>query len=253
MLTVAGGCFVGAGVAPVGTALGDLRAQGERDAERHDGRRAPEVVDQIRQAAYAPGRIDGASALRICQNDMTTRQSLRYVDPRAPRGPVYRAYARLASSRFATWLSKQAIWSAIVWKIDPHLLRWTAGRLGTGLLLPTALLQTRGARTGLIRRNAVIYFHDGERVTIFASQAGRPEHPAWFYNARANPDVTFGGLPFQAEIVEDRAECVRLWELADRIFPAFAAYRDSAGRAGREIPILQLVAREIAAQNIARG
>jgi len=169
--------------------------------------------------------------------------ALRYVDPRAPRGPIYRAYVGLISSRFATWLSTKSIWSAVVWRIDPYLLRLTRGRLGTGLLLPTALLQTRGARTGLVRRNAVIYFHDGERVTVVASQAGRPENPSWFYNARANPDVLLGGQPFRAEIIDDEASRARLWQLADGIFPAFATYRDSAGRAGRTIPILQLVPR----------
>lgn len=166
---------------------------------------------------------------------------LRYVDPLAPRGVVYRAYVRLAGGRLARWLSRKAIWSAIVWKIDPHLLQLTKGRLGTGLLLPTALLQTRGARTGLVRRNAVIYFHDGERVTIVASQAGRPENPSWFYNLRANPDVLLGCQPFRAEIVQEEAQRVRLWELADRVFPAFAAYRDSAAHTGRTIPIVQLL------------
>lgn len=165
---------------------------------------------------------------------------LRHVDPLARRGPVYRVYVRLAGGRLARWLSRKAIWSAIVWKIDPYLLRLTRGRLGTGLLLPTALLQTRGARTGLVRRNAVIYFHDGERVTIVASQAGRPDNPSWFYNLRANPDVLLGGQPFRAQIVEDEAQRARLWELADRVFPAFAAYRDSAALAGRTIPIVQM-------------
>jgi deazaflavin-dependent oxidoreductase (nitroreductase family) len=172
---------------------------------------------------------------------MSDHRTLRYVDPCTRRGPIYRAYVGLASSRFATWLSKKAIWSAIVWKIDPVLLRLTRGHLGTGLLLPTALLQTRGARTGQVRRNAVIYFHDGERVTIIASQAGRPGNPAWFYNARANPDVLLGGQPYRAEIIEDEAARARLWKLADRVFPAFASYRQSAARAGRTIPILQLV------------
>lgn len=170
--------------------------------------------------------------------------TLRYVDPQARRGPVYRAYVRLAGGRFARWLSRRAIWSVVVWKIDPYLLRLTRGRLGTGLLLPTALLQTRGARTGQTRRNAVIYFHDGELVTIIASQAGRPENPSWFYNARTNPDVLLGGHPFRAHVVQDEAQLARLWDLADRIFPAFAAYRDSAARSGRTIPILQLTPHE---------
>ena len=107
----------------------------------------------------------------------------------------------------------------------------------------TALLETRGARTGCTRRTGVIYFYDGDRVTIIASNAGRPGNPSWFYNARANPDVLLGGQPFRAEIIEDAASRERLWQLADRVFAAYAAYRDTAARASRTIPILQLTAR----------
>jgi deazaflavin-dependent oxidoreductase (nitroreductase family) len=111
-------------------------------------------------------------------------RGLPYVDPRTPRGVVYRAYARLVGTRLMGWLSRK-----IAWKVDPYLMRLTRGRVGMGLLLPTALLETRGARTGRLRRNGVIYFHDGERVTIIASKLGLPEHPAWFHNLRANPDI----------------------------------------------------------------
>jgi deazaflavin-dependent oxidoreductase (nitroreductase family) len=165
------------------------------------------------------------------------RGRLRYVDPPAPRGRLYRAFAAVASSRPATWLSRQRIWGAVVWRIDRVLLRVTRGRLGTGLLLPTALLETRGARSGLRRRNAVIYFHDGERVTIVASKAGHPGNPSWFHNVRANPDVMLAGIPFRASVVEDEPERERLWRQADRVFPGFATYRR---RTDREIPILQL-------------
>jgi deazaflavin-dependent oxidoreductase (nitroreductase family) len=174
----------------------------------------------------------------------STGRPLPYIDPTAPRSPLYRAYARLASSRFALWLSRRSLWS-VVWKIDRFLLPLTRGRLGTGLLLPTALLQTRGARTGQPRSNAVIYFHDGERVTIFASKAGRPGNPSWFYNLRADPDVILGGQAFRAEIVQDEAKRARLWSLADRVFPAFASYRENASAAGREIPVVQLVPRRV--------
>jgi deazaflavin-dependent oxidoreductase (nitroreductase family) len=169
--------------------------------------------------------------------------SLRHFDPCAPRGVIYRVYVRLASTRVAIWLAQKPVWSAVVWRIDPYLLRLSRGHLSTGLLLPTALLQTRGARSGLRRSNAVIYFHDGPRVTIVASQAGLPGNPSWFYNARAHPDVLLGGVPFRAHVVEDEAARARLWTLADRVFPAFASYRESAARAGRTIPILQLLPR----------
>jgi deazaflavin-dependent oxidoreductase (nitroreductase family) len=143
-----------------------------------------------------------------------------------------------------TWLARTRVWGLVIWRIDPVLMRASNGRLRTGGLLPTALLETRGARTGLVRRNAVIYFHDGDRVTIVASQAGRPENPSWFYNARANPDVLLGGQPFRAAVVEDEAEQARQWDLADRVLPAFARYRETAARAGRSIPILQLTPTE---------
>jgi deazaflavin-dependent oxidoreductase (nitroreductase family) len=163
---------------------------------------------------------------------------LPYVDPNARRGPLYRAYARLVGMRVMGRLSQ-----LIVWRLDPVLMRLTGGRFGFGLLLPTALLETRGARTGEVRRNAVIYFNDGHRVTIIASKLGLPEHPSWYHNARANPDVTFGGHPYTAELIDDEASRTRLFALADRVFPPYAAYRARAAVAGRAIPILQLVPR----------
>jgi hypothetical protein len=38
----------------------------------------------------------------------------------------------------------------------------TRGRVGMALVLPAALLEARGAKTGAVRRNAVIYFHTGK-------------------------------------------------------------------------------------------
>jgi deazaflavin-dependent oxidoreductase (nitroreductase family) len=128
----------------------------------------------------------------------------------------------------------------VAWKLDPYLLRATRGRLSSGLVLPVALLETRGAKSGALRRNAVIYFHDGDRVTIVASKAGSPSHPSWFHNLRAHPDVTFGGLPMRATVVTGEDERRRLWELADRVFAPYATYRRDAARAGRTIPIVQL-------------
>jgi deazaflavin-dependent oxidoreductase (nitroreductase family) len=169
---------------------------------------------------------------------MPSRDALPHVDPQASRGALYRAFVRFLGTRLAAWLSVN-----VVWKVDPHLLRLTGGRIGMGLMLPTALLETRGARTGRVRRNGVIYFHDGERVTIVASKLGAPEHPSWFHNARANPEVLLAGRPFRAELIEEESARTRLWDLADRVFPPYAAYRERAARAGRVIPILQLVPR----------
>jgi deazaflavin-dependent oxidoreductase (nitroreductase family) len=113
-----------------------------------------------------------------------------------------------------------------------------------GLVLPTALLETRGAKSGTMRRNAVIYFHDEDRVTIVASKAGDTKHPAWFHNLRAHPDVAFGGIPMRATVVSDEAERHRLCTLADRVFAPYATYRREAAQVSRTIPIVQLTTRE---------
>ncbi|MFL5824669.1 MAG: nitroreductase/quinone reductase family protein [Solirubrobacteraceae bacterium] len=168
---------------------------------------------------------------------------LRHVDPFARRGRLYLAVGRFSITRAGMWLSK-----TIAWKLDPLLLRLSRGRLSTTGPVASALLQTRGARTGTVRRTSTLYFHDGDRVTIIASKQGRPENPAWYYNLRKNPDVLFGGLPYRAQIVQDEAERERLWDLADRVFPQYADYRRWAAEAGRVIPIVQLVPRADGAQ-----
>jgi deazaflavin-dependent oxidoreductase (nitroreductase family) len=164
---------------------------------------------------------------------------LKYVDPNRPRGSFSRAYAAFSTTRLGRFIS-----SNLAWKLDPYLLRATRGRFGMGLVLPTALLETRGAKTGALRRNAVIYFHDPDRATIIASRAGAEQHPAWFHNLRANPDVTFGGIPMRAMVISDQAECDRIWALADRVFAPYATYRREAAKVNRTIPIVQLTPRD---------
>jgi deazaflavin-dependent oxidoreductase (nitroreductase family) len=170
---------------------------------------------------------------------MADRPKLPYVDPYERRGRVYLAVCRLSATKAGAWIAE-----TISWKLDPRLLKLTRGRFSTAGPLAIALLESRGARTGLQRRNATLYFHDGERVTIVASKRGLPEHPAWYYNLRAHPEIVYGGVPFRAELVEAEAERERLWRLADRVFPEYARYRERAAQAGREIPIFQLVVRE---------
>jgi deazaflavin-dependent oxidoreductase (nitroreductase family) len=165
-------------------------------------------------------------------------KELRYVDPHKRRGRLYHAVARLSATSFGAWFSVH-----VAWKLDPLLLRLSGGRLSTTGPLAVALLESRGARTSLPRRNATLYFHDGDRVTIVASKRGLPQHPGWYYNLRTHPEIVYGGLPFRAQLVEDEAERERLWQLADRVFPEYVDYRERAAASGRVIPIFQLTAR----------
>jgi len=167
---------------------------------------------------------------------MTTRlQRLKRVEPGRRFGPLARTYLGMATTRAGRFISRH-----LFWKLDPLLLRITGGRLSMALVVRTAVLETTGAQSGARRRNAVIYFHDGDRVTIAASNAGAAHNPAWFYNLRAHGDVLVNGAPMRASVVTDAAERDRLWQLADRVFPPFANYRRDAARARRTIPLIQL-------------
>jgi len=146
-----------------------------------------------------------------------------------------RYMSRLATTRPAQFISRH-----LGCKLDPILLRLTGHRVATTVAIPTAVLETRGARSGKLRRNAVIYFHDGDRAVIAASNAGAPHHPDWYHNVLADPQVTLGGAPMRARVVEDPNEQGRLWSLADRVFPAFAVYRRDAEMTGRTIPLITL-------------
>jgi deazaflavin-dependent oxidoreductase (nitroreductase family) len=164
--------------------------------------------------------------------------ALRHVDPTRPPGLFVRTYATLATTRLARFVSRHASW-----KLDPLLLRATGGRLASTLIFPTAVLETTGAHSGARRRNAIIYFHDGDSVIVGASNAGSQRNPSWYHNLRAHPDVVFGALPMRATIVDDETERKRLWQLADNVFPAFATYRAEAAKANRVVPIICLTPR----------
>lgn len=163
---------------------------------------------------------------------------MKVVDPTRAPGWFRRLYARFGATRPALFISRH-----VNWHVDPWLLRRTGGRMASTLVFPTAVLETRGARTGELRRNAVIYFHDPElgagRVIVVPSNGGAARNPAWYYNLVANPDVTFGGVRMRAEVV-DASEGDRLWALADNVFPGFAPYRRTAARHGRTIPLVAL-------------
>lgn len=69
--------------------------------------------------------------------------------------------------------------------------RANGGRVG-GMFEGAALvlLTTLGARSGKRRTNPAAYARDGERLLVFASNAGGPAHPGWYFNLLADDRVT---------------------------------------------------------------
>ena len=105
---------------------------------------------------------------------------------------------------------------------------------------PTLLLTTRGRKSGLLRRTALIYGVDGEDYVIVASRGGHSKHPAWYLNLVENPEVEVqvGGEKFTAQArTAAPEEKARLWSLMTKVYPTYDSYQ---AKTKREIPVIVL-------------
>lgn len=126
------------------------------------------------------------------------------------------------------------------------------GRVGGPFAgMPMALLHTTGARSGQPRMNPMTYLPGDavgtpELIYVFASNAGRPKHPGWYFNAVAagTASVEIGtpeGIESYDVSVTDvlGAEHDRVYAEQVRRNPAFADYAErNVGI--RTIPVLAL-------------
>ena len=105
--------------------------------------------------------------------------------------------------------------------------------------VPTLLLTTRGRKSGKLRRTALIYGEDGEgRYLLVASKGGAPEHPSWYLNLAAHPEVEVqvGADKFAARArTADAREKPRLWQLMTSIWPDYDGYQK---KTSRDIPVV---------------
>ena len=113
------------------------------------------------------------------------------------------------------------------------------GRMGGQ---PILLLQTIGRRSGQTHTTPVQYLADDDTFVVVASNAGAPHPPAWYLNLRANPhahiDVAGRSLDVRAQEAtgQERAE---LWQ---RLTAANRSLERAARKAGRDLPLINLVA-----------
>ena len=119
--------------------------------------------------------------------------------------------------------------------------RANAGQVGGAFAGKTLLLlHTVGAKSGEERINPVACIADGEHLVIFASKAGAPTHPDWYYNILAHPLVTveLGTEQFQAQAeVATEPERTRLYDRMVEVMPGFADYQQKTTRV---IPVITL-------------
>ncbi len=106
--------------------------------------------------------------------------------------------------------------------------------------VPALLLTTTGRRSGRPLQLPLIYGQEGGRYLVVASRGGAPDHPDWYKNLVAHPEV-------HVQVKADRfvakartatgAEKPALWDLMAKIWPA---YNDYQTKTDRPIPVVIL-------------
>ena len=126
--------------------------------------------------------------------------------------------------------------------VHQWLYERTDGRIGASLGgRPMLLLRTVGRRTRESRTAALLYVRDAKAYAVIASKGGAPQHPGWFHNLTAEPNVEIqvgrARIPVRARIAEGE-ERSRLWARADEVNQGqYAIYQS---RTKRLIPVVVL-------------
>lgn len=115
------------------------------------------------------------------------------------------------------------------------------GMWGDHVLLMTAI----GARSGDAITTPLVYGRDGKDYVIVASKGGAPQHPSWFGNLKANPEVEIQvgdgrevqTMKARAQPIESGPERDRLYQQMAKIWPPYLDYQK---RTDRTIPIVKL-------------
>ena len=118
-----------------------------------------------------------------------------------------------------------------------ELYEKSGGTEGTTLMdtgLPCILVTHRGNRTGAIRKIPLMRVKDGDSYVLVGSFGGRPNHPVWIYNLRADPNVEIRDETevhaMRVREVDDPAERARVWDLAVAAYAPYEEYRTNTMR-----------------------
>lgn len=107
---------------------------------------------------------------------------------------------------------------------------------GRGVVVLTSV----GARTGFLRKTALMRVEHEGIYAVVASLGGAPNNPRWYYNLKANPHVELQDGPTKRdytarEVTDD--EKVIWWERSVEAWPDYAKYQK---KTTRQIPVFVL-------------
>ena len=102
------------------------------------------------------------------------------------------------------------------------------------------ILRSVGRKSGEVRKFPLIYGRDGENYVIVASKGGAPEHPGWYLNLLAQPQVEIQVLDRVIAVTArtaDAQEKQRVWPTMTAQWPM---YNDYQSKTERDIPVVLL-------------
>jgi deazaflavin-dependent oxidoreductase (nitroreductase family) len=118
------------------------------------------------------------------------------------------------------------------------LYRVSGGRLMNRLEgAPICLVTMTGRKSGKRKTIALMYTPHGEDVLLVASLGGAPQHPAWYYNLKAQPQVQIQAGSVRRKMLAREASPAEkkiLWPVVVANYRSFADYQQ---RTTREIPL----------------
>ncbi|MBN8905100.1 MAG: nitroreductase family deazaflavin-dependent oxidoreductase [Rhodospirillales bacterium] len=106
--------------------------------------------------------------------------------------------------------------------------------------VPSLLLTTTGRKSGEKFTFPLFYGETGNSYIIVASKGGAPEHPGWYRNLLAHPEVEVqvGTKKLKAKArTATGEERERLWKKGLEFWPPYADYQK---KTDREIPVVVL-------------
>jgi deazaflavin-dependent oxidoreductase (nitroreductase family) len=105
---------------------------------------------------------------------------------------------------------------------------------------PIIVLTSVGAKTGKLRKTALMRVEHVGVYAVVGSKGGAPKHPVWYHNLKANPHVELQDGPtkrdYTAREVSGDEKAV-WWDRAVAAWPDYATYQT---RTSRQIPVFVL-------------
>ena len=100
---------------------------------------------------------------------------------------------------------------------------------------PCIILWTRGRKSGTVRKSPLMRVTDeAGRFAVVASMGGAPQHPVWYLNLVAEPNVSLQDgaelRDYTARVVEGD-EKAEWWARATAVWPSYDDYQSKTERA----------------------